>query len=339
MIEFFDSSAKPEAETFTDFEKSMEDTVFLAAAREAKRREEALNGVGHDEESLRQEGGMVIHELDQMVSHVYGTEVVVSGMVQGASDGDESEYTFVQEVKGKFDGFYTSYRDGNKINFDAMIIAVVNQETGQFITTDTTMDEDESYEAKTIQVRPLEVFMKFERMHPIRARAILQTTHPDTLEELDARIIHDGEDADDKALLGLRGLNIKEDASGGVQSTAELLDAVRFYLEGMLSVDNDMPYILSVDGNYLPINTGKPEDVSYEKSEGVKFRLGQIIFHQMQGFGASKGDHCLALVGTVLSDTPDEPGTDILLPLESITQLRSLRRLVSEVYADLGEKK
>ena len=171
-MEFFGQHDNVDTDEFSDFEKAMEDTVVLLAARESKKRAERINtDSGELPETIIQTD---LLELNHMVYHVLNNSVTVSGNIQVIDEGDESESQFVSEVSGRFDGFADSYRN-NSVNYDYLMTVLIDED-GNFRTGDVESDTDEFFKPVIIQARPSEVFLKFDTMHPVRARAILETS-------------------------------------------------------------------------------------------------------------------------------------------------------------------
>jgi hypothetical protein len=341
MTEFFKSSDNQEAEySFSDFQKAMEDTVVIAAAFDAKRRADNINN-GNDSmvpETIQRH----LLELDQMVSHVLNGGVTVSGKMQKCEDGDSSEFFMVSEVVGVFEGFVASYRE-DKVSFDYVLSTPINEVTGEIFTIEAiekASDNEEGirYSSQRVQAIPGEVFMEFEHMHPVQARAILETAYPDTLRDLGERIIHTGDNRDELAVLGLRGFSVEADNEMFKHDNSEYIKAISCYVIGMVTIDSHVPYLLNINGGYIEVSQNEKKEFQTKTINGQLMTVngfGLYTFPKTEDAIAS--DISFGFTGVLHSEDADIPSPTVLIPLDSIAQIRSLRRLVSEVFPSVED--
>ena len=308
---------------------------MLAAAREGERRAKGIN----EDKNEYEESDLSKHsrELDFMVSHVLGSNVLVSGKVQKARDGDESPFYTLPPFGAEFRGFIYCVRNG-RVSFDYYLVAAVSNETDAILTLDEVRQAKEAniqldYTPQYIQAVPDEVHIDFPTMHPIQARAWLEITYPETLHEIDKRIILNDQGIDEEdAVLGLRGFNItlsdEEQKYGGPR----YIEAMEKYLNGMVSLDHRVPYLLSVDGLYIGHAPSGYAERTHLKDEAILMSVNELGFYSFTETGNKiEGSIGLALKGMLYSydseDTPDKG--EIILPLESIKSIESVRKLTT----------
>jgi hypothetical protein len=328
MMEFFDQYDNEDTEGFSDFEKAMEDTVVLVAAREAKRHAAELN---ERSEIQIEEIESIVSKLDGMVSHVMNQQVRLSGSVKLYDQTDDSDSFFIHQTTGKFEGFWPTDRD-DEISFDYLFSVPVD-EFGNVIQEDDDRDlEPGQYTISKVQAAPSNVFMKFDRMHPVQARAILETAYPASLKDIDGRIIHIEDRADELALMGLRGFQITKSITEPSGEELEYTRAVIAYINGMIAIDLKIPYLVDIEGDIIMTSTDGLTFIKYENSKNMMLSVEGLTFFNSSDASSEYFDtYSLSLKGSLQSDNPDIKGSDIILPLQSVSQIQSLRRLVFEM--------
>jgi hypothetical protein len=328
MMEFFGQHDNADTDGFSDFEKAMEDTVVLLAARESKKRAERINNDSGELPEATIQTDLL--ELNHMVYHVLNQSVTVSGNIQVVYDGDESASQFVSEVSGRFDGFADSYRN-NSVNYDYLMTVLIDEE-GNFRTGDIDSDTTEFFKPVIIQARPSEVFLKFDTIHPVRARAILETSFSSTLHDLDSRIINPDSEGDmdpEAAILNLQGFTVKKDAEELTHETEEYMESINTYVNAMITIDKEVPYLLSLDGAYIDIYDGSV--MLSDANEEMLMKVDRMVMFNLQNpIEGLSDDYTFCVVGKVYKDDPDIKAKEILIPLSSIGKIRSVRRLISE---------
>jgi len=339
MMDFFDTYENSDDGSFSEFQKAMEDTVVIAASNEAKRRADLINLNGSDETDEDENVSKHLDELNAMVPHVMHSEVTLAGRMQRCIRGDDSEFFIAQETPGQFHGFVSSRRD-DLLHFDLAFAVPIETETDEVLTTEritAAAEEGETLEYSTqlVQAVPGEVFVEFNNMHPIRAKAILETTYPDTLRDIDDRIIHLSDTSDEDAILGLRGFSVNVDDNDTNHDNVTYIRAIVKYISGMVSIDGSVPYLLTVDGTYITADENGVQDLSATTVKGQLMTVhdfGLYSFTETDAEDDSTGELSFGLKGVWFTNDLDAPSTDVILPIESIVSFRSLRRLVAEAY-------
>ena len=319
-------------DSFSDIEKAFEDTVVLSAAKEAKLSADFINRTNNmNEEFIVQKK---LKELNAMVAHVHGATVLISGYIQQHGDDEKNPFQYVSETYASFGGFIQSMRNG-LLSYDYNFTVVVDDNgvilEKERIDEDARNGEEPSQTVVYAQALTDGVFLNFSKLQPVRARALLDLSYPDTMRLLDDLILYEGKGDDANALFALRAFShtVHKGPVETHEYTKLQMNAINTYANGMVKLDTEVPYFMNVDGYALTL----PED---DPSRKITLHANNVLFSAAELFLFSpdldkeKAENVFTfgLRGMLHSRDYEKPGKFILLPLQSVTSLQSMRGTV-----------
>lgn len=322
------------AETFDDYttlEKALEETVLIAAGKEAKRRAAQVNAANDDilySDSIVDEN---TKELDIVVKYLLDEAVYVSGNVRDSTEALDAPVSYVDRISAKFQGFVVS-RDDFQVSYDYVFSGVVNDE-GQYLSDQQIRDEIERgarCERRFFRAKTDQVFMEFGAMHPMRALAILQTSYPQILEQIDEIVIGPEGRSELEKLTRLAELSIPM-AGLEADTVSTLSNAVEIYIRNVIDLDYDVPYSLVLGGGYLPLDSEKGFVVPEESGRTWLLSASKVAIQPLTYDEDSPGDKAPGnylrpcLFGHLHGQDQFEESTYAMIPVDHIKELRSLR--------------
>lgn len=311
-----------------DFEKASVDTIVKAAGVEATgrtrpAREEELDG--SDFENF--DG--VTRELDKKVTHVMATTMDFSGSVQLSHLGDESDLISVQDGFAEFQGFTASLR-GDRVEYDYLFKVTLDQ-LGQVLSReDISGYVNDGRESELViasaQARASNVHMKFDVIHPTRALAWLSISYPEIVDQLDFILL--GTEGDDtRKLAALKDFSFFISKDMPEPEATLLKKMIGEYCRGMATVDRYVPYEIDIDGDCLDMSDIKnlKKEPIHESALFSASYLDVYVEDVSNREGAPGLDCKVALFGILHSAEVDQPGRSMVIPLENVGDIRSLR--------------
>ena len=320
---------------YTPIEKALEETTVLATGKEAMRRAVIVNA----------EDGEVLHtneayddntrELDMVVKYLMGSSTKLTGMVQITQEGDESEYQFVDEAEADFQGFVISRR-GGALHYDYLFNCIID-ENKRVLTNEEiierTGEEDASLQKVRVQAPVDKVFMRFHEMHSIRAAAILETSYPEVLRELDIWLLGFQECTEEEKILMSGKFEMPTIAFEAEEDRKLFHQAVRIYINQLIDIDTEVAYRVSVSDEYLDVSLGI-NNLERKRLEGQRlFTASYVDVYTSTYDEESPNDEGhplgtfmeIGIYGILHAEDPLHKGTYSMLPTCNITEFVPLR--------------
>ncbi len=331
-------------DNYTNFEKSAEETTVIIAAKEAKMRAEQVTLYSPEVLLSMDTVDDNTRELDEIIKYVLNTRLILTGIVQFTSKGDESERIFIEDIDAEFLGFFISRRD-EKVYYDYLYKAATDNNghlltRDQLYTVSATQTKGE-HGMVYIQAQVDEVFMKFDEMHPVRALAYLQEHYPDVLRQLDEILIGRNGKSDEESIASLSHFALQLPLTISDEERQTLLQSIKEYIKAMVILD-DQPYRIHVKGSYADF-TKNLDEATIEKMDGeALFTLSRIEVYDVTDFSQMDDDSdpvvktqaYVGLYGRLHSSDPINSSKYVMLPAESISSVDSLRVKKLEIESD-----
>ncbi len=326
---------------YSEIEIAMSDILLLRASEEATKREDHVNAKGDfTEEELMQH----VKHLDGMVHHLLKTNVVVQGGIIANNEGglacEEG-----QDTVGVFDGFhyFPDVNDSNRIRFDYfMHIAADTSSSALSLDTFKKMRQGPMYGTISASTLPARVSrdrttLDFEKVSPSRAEAWLAVTHPDLFAALEqaASVPVEDDPYGEKSLLLLKNLKVNtfEEADDDYVFRSMLQRCVNVYLSSKMRFDTKKSYIVKTNGVHYLKNNGQilimDSAMLPRAIDEMMITIEKLeLFKQPDGLKDLTNDpHVPSLLATRAGRSLSQSESEIIIPIDSITAIRSERGL------------
>ena len=148
---------------------------------------------------------------------------------------------------------------------------------------------------------------------------------------LDDLMLYQGEGQDTDALYALRSFKHTLYANSTETDENENLhiEAINTYTRAIVKVDTEVPYLLNVDGYVLIPPSDELNKELILHANNLLFSATELVLY-CRDLDKNKPENTFmfGLHGILHSADPEKPGKYILVPLQSVTSLKSLRDVV-----------
>lgn len=325
--EMYESAFKADEETSREaelIERAMQDPVYADTVRMVQDAKLRIDLEKMTLEAAKQEyqGGSF---FDINVAHLVGNTVEVSGPLSLYDVNEEDGSTFlyqrgeVDNLTAKFQGFFVIDDVDER-----------GQSKGPTISCgfEFLAEGENGAAVKTLAHGfPSELRLDFGMTSPQQAIAWLSVNAPDVIEQIDKKVLWTGDPYEVKALSQLADYRVKPSSYvASKEAELRLCAAIAQYLNSILSIDEDIPYRMDIDGVMSARNekSGQYEritNVSYNRIFSIKsLALGNVVNE------AGENEYKIAMYGTLHAAKADGVKKEgVYLDLDSTKNIRSIR--------------
>lgn len=333
-----------------ELQKAMEDPEVAKAVEEARIRAAIKN---LEPEAISAEYSVVdenTEELDTIVEYLLGTSVRISGALT-IKDKEDNELRIIgDDMSAEFRGFVADATVG-KLEYKYFFQVYVKKsddEAWRPLTRNEMLDDndegdddDTSVSVQTVSASFEDVHLSFDILHPVQAFAWLSLEYPEVIKQIDNSLFGSGNVSAEKQLLSLKNFTITLPEGTPSSQSTMLMQSLREYVFTLITLDTEVAYGVVIDGDIVKILVNSErEPAVLEQKSSILNLMGLIVqpspatttperLEAPVGYG-------FALRGVLHELDPELPGEQVIIPLRSVNDIKSLRDLFS-ITQNTGE--
>jgi len=319
-----------------DFEKAFTDPILLASTRRSKELAASIDMSG-DTFEIEAQIERHLEVLNQQSWTIHDTSGKASGTIR-MYDEDRKDYREMSVSSalihfGRFESDFDLVN--NELRFDYELTLAYDPATNEILTDEIYQkiqedDEDDGsrFVEAMVYANPDQLYIELDVIHPVRAYAWLEASYPETLRDLDNRIIRTGEGGDERSILGLKDFQIDMSKITDIRELQMYRACIFMYVNGMVSVDTDLPYAVDINGECMATDIhGTSDWREFEEIDELYSAEGLPFFSRNDEEGNPLHVYMFGLSGALHGDDIDTPSQNMLVPLKAVHSLTSTRRV------------
>jgi hypothetical protein len=286
------------------------------------------NDVLKDQKPSLEDKQLIITELDTSLGEIFKSPVRFTGLVDVTRiDGsDPLGAVFLDDAEVVHYGYNISeatYLVGGESVITGSKVVIQLQVPYELAYSDSDQDE-ESQAVKTASVVGFcdldKAYIEWGSASPEHARAWLTTFCPDLIEDLDA-VVMNAAGSEDDSVCALAMMDLKKYPQLDEAFTRECL---LIYMNEIIGIDSWVPYRAEVEGEmYNGLDIERSYTVSNFKALVYIQPIGMKKYINDE---TNEADWKLLVPLGIIHDSPKKPISSMLVPVESLKSLESIRR-------------